>query len=241
MIRNQIQSITQTLSSAPTFIYGTQNELNLLADDASFPCVFMYPLQPVDVSPQINGSVDNTFSVYLEFLYKTEFDQYSADNEIYVNQALQMANEFIVKAAKYREGEGRYFRIKAGDKARALPVYNKFDENIKSFVDSPAADVLTAIIPGDLDDELKDLLRVKLPAILTELQLADNCGNLNSPTQITACAINILQQLGGDTKSAFLHNLSILIAQVAADGKLSWSDGVYLLEWYYQNEYKTTG
>jgi hypothetical protein len=129
MISNQIQSITQTLSSAPTFIYGTQNELNLLADDASFPCVFMYPLQPVELSPQINGSVDNTFSVYLEFLYKTEFDQYSAQNEVYVNQALQMANEFIVKAAKYREGEGRYFRIKAGDKARSLPVYNKFDVN----------------------------------------------------------------------------------------------------------------
>jgi hypothetical protein len=109
MIRNQIQAITQTLTAAPTFIYGTANELNLLADDNStFPVVFMYPLQPVDVSPQINGSVDNTFSVYLEFLYLTEFDQYTADNETYVTQALQMANEFIVKAAVYREGDGRY-------------------------------------------------------------------------------------------------------------------------------------
>jgi hypothetical protein len=89
----------------------------------------MYPLQPVEVSPQINGSVDNTFSVYLEFLYQTEFDQYTSDNEAYVTQALQMANEFIVKASKYREGEGRYFRIKAGDKAKCLPVYNKFDVN----------------------------------------------------------------------------------------------------------------
>ena len=130
MIRNQIQSITQTLSSNPTFIYGTANELNLLADDTeSFPCVFMYPLQPVDISSQINGSVDNTFSIYLEFLFKTEFDQYTADNEIYVTQALQMANEFIVKATKYREGEGRYFRIKAGEKAKSMPVYNKFDVN----------------------------------------------------------------------------------------------------------------
>jgi len=130
MIRNQIQSITQTLTSNPTFIYGTANELNLLADDtASFPCVFMYPLQPVDLSPQVNGSVDNTFSIYLEFLFKTEFDQYTADNETYVTQALQMANEFIVKATKYREGEGRYFRIKAGDKAKSVPVYNKFDVN----------------------------------------------------------------------------------------------------------------
>jgi hypothetical protein len=130
MIRNQIEAITQTLSTPVTFIYGTANELNLLADDAaSFPCVFMYPLQPVDISPQINGSVDNTFSVYLEFLYLTEFDQYTSDNETYVTQALQLANDFIVKASTYREGEGRYFRIKAGDKARSLPVYNKFDVN----------------------------------------------------------------------------------------------------------------
>lgn len=129
-IRNQIQSITQTLTSPVTFIYGTQNELNSLADDAQFPCVFMYPLQPINVSPQINGSVNNDFSIYLEFLFKTEFDQYSADNETYVNQALQMANEFIVKAAKYREGDGRYFKIKPGDKARCLPVYNKFDDHL---------------------------------------------------------------------------------------------------------------
>jgi len=128
-IRNQIEAITQTLTEQPTFIYGTANELNALADDASFPTVFMYPLQPIDVSPQVNGSVDNTFSVYLEFLYKTEFDQYTSDNETYVNQALRMANEFIVKASTYREGEGRYFKIKAGDKAKCLPVYNKFDVN----------------------------------------------------------------------------------------------------------------
>ena len=128
-IRNQIQSITQTLAEQPTFIYGTVNELNSKADDASFPCVFMYPLQPINVSPHINGSVDNTFSVYLEFLYKTEFDQHTSDNEIYVNQALKMANEFIVKASKYREGEGRYFRIKPSNNAKCLPVYNKFDVN----------------------------------------------------------------------------------------------------------------
>jgi len=128
-IRNQIEAITQTLTGQPAFIYGTVNEINQLADDASFPCVFMYPLQPIGISAQVNGSVDNNFSVYLEFLYKTEFDQYTSDNETYVNQALRMANEFIVKASKYREGDGRYFRIKAGDKAKCLPVYNKFDVN----------------------------------------------------------------------------------------------------------------
>jgi hypothetical protein len=47
-----------------------------------------------------------------------------------------------------------------------------------------------------------------------------------------------MQGLDGDVQSSFLHSLSVLVSQVASDGKLTWSDGVYLLEWYYQNEYK---
>lgn len=39
-------------------------------------------------------------------------------------------------------------------------------ENIKNFVDSPTADLITAIIPGDLDDDLKEWLRKVLPVIL---------------------------------------------------------------------------
>jgi len=111
-------------------------------------------------------------------------------------------------------------------------------ENLKNFVDSPTADVLTALIPGDADDELKDLLRARLPVILTELKLADSCAGLTDPAQITECAVKVLQGLDGDVQSAFLHSLSVLVAQVAADGKLSWADGVYLLQWYYQHNYK---
>jgi hypothetical protein len=128
-MRNQIEAVTQSLSANPSFLYGTEKELNTLGDDVSFPCIFMYPMQPILVSPQVNGSVNNIFTLYLEFLYKTEFGQFTAENETYVQQALRMANEFIVKAAKYRDGDGRYFRIKAGEKAKCLPVYNKFDVN----------------------------------------------------------------------------------------------------------------
>lgn len=128
-MRNQIEAIVQTLTGNPAFAYGTQAELNTLADDKAFPCVFMYALQPIEVSPQINGSVNNTFTAYIEFLYKTDFGQYTADNETFINQALQLVNEFIVKASSYREGNGRYFRIKAGSKATCKPVYNKFDVN----------------------------------------------------------------------------------------------------------------
>jgi hypothetical protein len=111
-------------------------------------------------------------------------------------------------------------------------------ENVKTFIDSPAADILTALIPGDVDDKIKDLLRAKIPVILSELKLADSCQNITDPAQLTTCAVKVIQGLDGDIKSAFLHNLSILVAGVASDGTLSWSDGVYLMEWYYQHQYK---
>lgn len=92
-------------------------------------------------------------------------------------------------------------------------------ENIKNFVDySPVTDILTALIPGDLDDEIKNWLRAKLPILLTELKLGDSCSNLTDPMQITLCAIKVLQGLSGSVKSAFLHNLSIFIAQIASGG-----------------------
>ncbi|MBC7399882.1 MAG: hypothetical protein H7289_08045 [Mucilaginibacter sp.] len=111
-------------------------------------------------------------------------------------------------------------------------------ENIKTFVDSPAADILTTLIPGDIDDKIKDVLRSKIPLILSELKLVDDCQNITDPTQLTTCAIKALQGLDGNIKSSFLHTISILVAEVATDGQLTWSDGVYLSEWYYQHKYK---
>ncbi len=113
-------------------------------------------------------------------------------------------------------------------------------ENVKKFVDSEGTDVLTAIIPGDLDEVIKNKLRDNLPKILTQLKLADKCGGLTDTAEIVKCAIQILQQTEGDFKSAFLHDLSILIAQVASDGKLDWKDDTYVLQWYYTHKFKKT-
>jgi hypothetical protein len=119
---------------------------------------------------------------------------------------------------------------------KAVHIGVQVTDNLKKFVDSPAADILTAVIPGTVDDRIKVALRQALPGILAQLKLADAVANLNDPEEITAAAVKTLQSLSGDLKSAFLHNLSILIAQVAADGKLTWQDGAYIMEWYYQNK-----
>src|SRR4051794_13514902 len=74
-------------------------------------------------------------------------------------------------------------------------------ENVKKFVDSGDADILTAIIPGDLDEAVKNRLRANLPGILTKLKLADKCGHLSDTSDIVKCAIQTLQQAEGDFKS----------------------------------------
>lgn len=66
-------------------------------------------------------------------------------------------------------------------------------ENLKVVIDSPMADVVTSIIPGDLDDKLKDYLRILLPKIL------EKYGSITSISNKTAhnIATDINQDLTG--------------------------------------------
>ncbi|NCD70786.1 hypothetical protein [Mucilaginibacter agri] len=114
-------------------------------------------------------------------------------------------------------------------------------QNIKNFTDSPAADILTLLIPGDIDNKIKDWLRAKLPEVLTALRLVDSISALKDPDEITAAAVKTIQNLDPNVQNAFMHDLSVLIAQEiskAQNNTLKWSDAIYIIEWYYQHKYK---
>lgn len=51
-----------------------------------------------------------------------------------------------------------------------LPIGISVVDKIKTFVDSPVADVVTTIIPGEFDDRLKNILRAFLPTALLNLR-----------------------------------------------------------------------
>ena len=121
---------------------------------------------------------------------------------------------------------------------KAIAVGVEITDAVKNFdaANPEVADILTAIIPGTLDDTIKQKLREELPKIAIELRLIGATVNVTDPNEIMLNAVKVIQQMSGDYKSAFLHDFSILAAQVAADGKLTWSDAVYLLEWFYRNK-----
>lgn len=109
-------------------------------------------------------------------------------------------------------------------------------DKIKGLIDSPIADMLVAIIPGDVDDKIRVKLQEELPKILIKLKLVENCLGETDPNKIVECALRTLQEMTKEDRKPFLHSLSILIAQVAADGKLDWKDAVYILQWYYEHK-----
>lgn len=100
------------------------------------------------------------------------------------------------------------------------------------------ADLITKIIPGHWDDDIKDKLRAALPEIAIQLRLVDATLGLTDPNEIVHAAATFIQNLDGDIQSAAFHDFSILAAQVAADGELNFGDAVMLLQYYYEHEVK---
>ena len=79
--------------------------------------------------------------------------------------------------------------------AMALKIGITITENIKNFVASPLADVLTIIIPGNIDNMIKDKLRLSLPTILTELKLVESSLNLTQPNDIANAALETIKNM----------------------------------------------
>jgi hypothetical protein len=129
---------------------------------------------------------------------------------------------------KIWEGIKKAFEGLAPDLKEAIHIGVIVVDNMKTFIEGEAADVLTAIIPGQLDDVIKERLRAFLPKILIEMKLAEQCSELTDPSEIVACAIKTLQQIGGDC-------LAVMIAEVASDGKLTWDDSKAIIKWYNDN------
>jgi hypothetical protein len=112
-------------------------------------------------------------------------------------------------------------------------------QRVKAIVDSPVADVVTALIPGSADDKVKELLRSWLPKVIIELSLVESVANIEDQNAQLQAILDKLKLSSDETKNAFYHSLASLVLQKLSDGKLSWSDAVAIAEYYYQNHVKT--
>lgn len=111
-------------------------------------------------------------------------------------------------------------------------------QNLKTFFDSPAVPILTAIIPGQIDDAIAARIRTYLPVVLKVLGYADECLNAKTDNEILQCAISKIRLLRPDGQDAATHNIASLLAKYLSDGKLSWRESLHLAEEIFWNEFK---
>lgn len=134
MIRNQIEAVVNQLTapdgfSSPKFFYGTAIEINTqLGSIASSDCyVLLYAQKPSKKSFTLSNAISSQYNIMLAFMVPTQFDQFTGDNEAYVNLMDSLADQFLVKLANFREQPtaSRYFKVHENDLAQSQPVYNK--------------------------------------------------------------------------------------------------------------------
>lgn len=128
------------------------------------------------------------------------------------------------------------FKSLTGIAKKAVAIGVEVTNAIKEFdaLHPEAANLLTALIPGHVDDDIKNKIRAELPLIMVKLKLVDSALD-KTDVEILLAGIQAIQDLTGSQRSVFLNSLSVLIAEVAADGEVDLDDLLYLQKWYYEN------
>lgn len=83
---------------------------------------------------------------------------------------------------------------------------------LKNLLSSPMADILTAIIPGDLDNVIRQHLLAALEKATETLLIADKCRQHQTLADKLLCLAEELQQRSPELRDALLHKLASLVA-----------------------------
>lgn len=117
-IITKIKTLVESVTGLP-FIYESRGGLNLLLDNADYPCAYMTLLKTSSVTND-NGMIVESAQVAIVICDKTEYDLDSIANEAIIAQCKVVANN-IIKAVD-TTGELRLVSVNGGER-----FYNEFD------------------------------------------------------------------------------------------------------------------
>jgi len=98
-------------------------------------------------------------------------------------------------ASKWPEFVAKLFTKIPDEVKEKVSLAVKIVNSIKFFIESPTADLITAIIPGDTDDKIKEWLRIFLPKLLEKYNVLNK--STLTPEASHLIATNITQELTG--------------------------------------------
>jgi len=110
----------------------------------------------------------------------------------------------------------------------------KLVENIKKYSDSGVVDVLTAIIPGDVDDKIVATIRLYLPKLLASLQGLEEALDDESMKEY----IEQINSLEEDAKAILTHGIASAVNRAISDDLGSMGQAFITTEVVFKSESK---
>ncbi len=107
--------------------------------------------------------------------------------------------------------------------------------NLKSYVESPVGDMVTTVIPGDWDNELKAKAEEFIKKVASNSGFITECTGMATAGEQLVCVYNKISSLNDDDEvDSFWHKLGVLATKVFADGKITFSDAIIAAEMVYR-------
>jgi hypothetical protein len=88
----------------------------------------------------------------------------------------------------------------------------KITAGLKQILSTPVADIVTAIIPGNADDVIRQQLISALAKAIEVLTIAENCKAHENTNEKLVCFVQQLQQKDPQLQEALLQKLASLVA-----------------------------
>ena len=107
---------------------------------------------------------------------------------------------------------------------------------IKNILASPVADIVTSIIPGNVDDMIRTQLLLALDKAIQALNIADACKQYTDINDKLKCFVLQLQQKDPQLQDALLQKLASLVAGHLDGQRLKQ----YLYDLYTQAKYSSS-
>ena len=92
-----------------------------------------------------------------------------------------------------------------------------FVEKLKAFLESPVADIITALIPGEIDDKLKDFFLANVSKALDILQVTEAINQATSIEDKLKLLTEYLLTLSPNMRNAVYMKLASQIAKVTGN------------------------
>lgn len=109
--------------------------------------------------------------------------------------------------------------------------------NMKLIDESHIGDVLTALIPGNVDDKIYAKLKEAIPKAVDAIAIAEEFTNITDPNEKLRYILAKVNSATTDGKKLFYTGLAQLLLELIADGEFSWVDAGRVSGYYYQNEH----